>query len=134
MESKTAAAQSLPPHAVIMQMVTGAWVTKAISEATRLGVPDLVKRHGAMRAADMVTTGGMAASPEALERLLRACASLGVFTEGADGKFGSTALSGVLTSDAPDSVKKLVEALGGPWYRCWAELFDAVKTGKPQAK
>ena len=134
MESRTAATQPLPPHAVIMQMVTGAWVTKVISEATRLGIPDRVKRHGSMRAADMVTTGGIDASPEALERLLRACASLGVFTEDAEGKFGSTALSDVLTTDAPDSVKKLVEAVGGPWYRCWAELFDAVKTGKPQAK
>jgi len=134
MESRTAAAQSLPPHALIMQLVTGAWVTKAISEASRLGIPDLVKRHGSMRAADMVTTGGIAASPDALERLLRACASLGLFTENAAGKFGSTALSDVLTSDAPGSIKKLVEAVGGPWYRCWAELSDAVKTGKPQAK
>ena len=134
MESKTAAAQSLPPHAVIMQMVTGAWVTKVISEATRLCIPDLVKRHGSMRASDMVTTVGTAASPDALERLLRACASLGVFTEDEEGKFGPTELSNVLTSDAPDSIKKLVEAVGGPWYRCWAELFDAVKTGKPQAR
>ena len=134
MESRTADAQSLPPHAAIMQMATGAWVTKVIAEASRLGVPDLVKRHGPLRAADMVTTGGMAASPDALERLLRACASLGIFTEDAEGRFGSTGLSDVLTSDAPDSVKKLVEAIGGPWYRCWAELFDAVKSGKPQAK
>ena len=134
MESRTAASQSLPPHAVIMQMVTGAWVTKVIAEASRLGVPDLVKRHGPLRAADMVTTGGIAASPDALERLLRACASLGIFTEDTEGKFGSTALSDVLTSDAPASIKKLVEAVGGPWYRCWAELFDAVQSGKPQAK
>src|SRR6185369_11682570 len=24
--------------------------------------------------------------------------------------------------------------MGGPWYRCWAELLEAVKTGEPQAK
>jgi hypothetical protein len=117
-----------------MEMVRGAWVTKVIAEASRLGVPDLVKRHGPLSAADMVTTGGMAASPDALERLLRACASLGLFTEDAEGKFGSSALSDVLTSEAPDSMKKLVEAIGGPWYRCWTELSDAVKSGKPQAK
>jgi len=40
----------------------------------------------------------------------------------------------VLTSDSPASVKKLVEAIGGPWYRGWAELLDAIKTGEPQAK
>ena len=134
MESKRAVEQSPPPQAVIMQMVMGAWVTKVISEVTRLGVPDLLKRHGSMRAGEMVTVGGIVASSTALERVLRACASLGVFTEDATGKFGSTALSDVLTWDSPVSVKKLVEEIGGPLYRGWAELLDAVKTGQPQAR
>jgi hypothetical protein len=134
MESKTAVEQSPPPQAVIMQMVMGAWVTKVISEMTRLGVPDLLKQHGAMHADEMVTGGGIRASPNALERLLRACASLGVFTEDAQGKFGPTQLSEVLTSDSTASEKKLVEAIGGPWYRGWAELLEAIKTGKPQVK
>lgn len=133
MESKTAIEQSPPPQAVIMQMVMGAWVTKVISEMTRLGVPDLLKQHGAMHAAEMITAG-IHATPDALERLLRACASLSILTEDAQGKFGPTELSEVLTSDSPVSVKKLVEAIGGPWYRGWAELLDAIKTGKPQVK
>ena len=134
MESKTAAEQSPPPQGVIMQMVMGAWVTKVISEVTRLGVPDLVKQRGSMDAAKMVIAGGINAAPAALERVLRACASLGVFTEDATGKFGPTPLSDVLTSDSPVSVKKLVEAMGGPWYRGWGQLLEAVATGKPQAR
>lgn len=134
MESKAALEHSMPPQAVIMQMAMGAWVTKVISEVTRLGVPDLLKQHGAMHASEMVTAGGLRAVPNALERLLRACASLGVFTEDANGKFGPTELSEVLTSDSSTSVKKLVEAMGGPWYRGWAELLDAIKTGEPQIK
>ena len=134
METKTAAEQSPPPQGVIMQMVMGAWITKVISEVTRLGVPDLVKQHGSMNAAEMVSVGGIQAAPNALERVLRACASLGVFTEDATGKFGPTPLSDVLTSDSPASVKKLVEAMGGLWYRVWAELLDAVMTGEPQAR
>jgi hypothetical protein len=134
MESKTAAEQSPPPQGVIMQMVMGAWVAKVISEVTRLGVPDLIKQHGSMDAAGMVTVGGIQATPDALERVLRACASLGIFTEDATGKFGPTQLSDVLTSDSPSSVKKLVEAMGGPWYRGWAELQEALKTGEPQAR
>jgi hypothetical protein len=133
MES-TAVQQSLPPQAVVMQMAMGAWVTKAISEATRMGIPDLVKQHGSLSAADMVATHGIIAVPDALERLLRACASVGVFTEDAAGKFGPTELSEVLTSDSPVSVKKLVEAMGGPWYKGWTELFEAVRTGKPQIR
>jgi ubiquinone/menaquinone biosynthesis C-methylase UbiE len=114
--------------------VMGAWVTKVISEVTRLGVPDLVKRHGSMRVTEMVTVGGIDAAPNALERVLRACASLGVFSEDGAGKFGSTELSEVLTSDSPVSVKKLVEEIGGPCYRGWTGLLDAVKTGEPQAR
>jgi hypothetical protein len=134
MEPTAAVPQPLPPQAVIMQMAIGAWVTKVISEATRLGIPDLLQQRGPMLAAEMVTTGGIACAPEALERMLRACASVGVFTEDSAGKFGPTELSGVLTSDSPGSVKKLVEAIGGPWYRGFAELFEAVRTGKPQAR
>lgn len=134
MESKTAVEQSPPPQGVIMQMVMGAWVTKVISEVSRLGVPDLLEQRGSMHAAEMVTVGGIDAAPNALERVLRACASLGVLTEDAEGKFGPTELSEVLTSDSPVSVKKLVEGIGGPWYRCWAELQEAVKTGEPQAR
>ena len=134
MESTTAAKQSVPPQAVIMQMVMGAWITKVISEATRLGVPDVVKQHGPMRAAEMVAIGGIGAVPEALERLLRACASLGVFTEDSGGRFGPTELSEALTSDSPGSVKKLVEAIGGRWYEGWTRLLEAVTTGKPQAR
>jgi len=132
MES-TAAVQP-PPQAIVMQMVMGAWVTKVISEATRMGVPDVVREHGPLLAAEMVSKGGVIASPDALERLLRACASVGIFTEDATGRFGPTPLSDVLTSDSPGSVKKLVEAIGGPWYRGWTELFEAVRTGQPQAR
>jgi ubiquinone/menaquinone biosynthesis C-methylase UbiE len=134
MESKTVVEQAPPPQAVIMQMVMGAWVTKVISEVTTLGVPDLLKQHGSMHAAEIVTAGDLRAAPKALERVLRACASLGVFTEDATGKFGLTELSEVLTSDSPASVKKLVEAIGGPWYRGWAELLGAIRTGEPQAR
>jgi hypothetical protein len=124
---------SPPPQAVVMQMAMGAWVTKVISETTRLGVPDVLQRGGPMLAADIVAAG-VAADPSALERLLRAAASLGLVTEDAGGKFGPTALSAVLTADTPGSVKKLVESVGGPWYRCWTELVGAVETGKPQAR
>jgi hypothetical protein len=133
MES-TAVQQTLPPQAVVMQMAMGAWVTKVIAEATRLGVPDIVKQHGSISASEMVAAHGIVAVPDALERLLRACASLGVFTEDAAGKFGPTELSEVLTSDSPVSVKKLVEGIGGLWYKGLTGVLEAVQTGKPQAR
>lgn len=134
MESTATVQNSLPPQAVIMQMMMGAWVTKAVSVTTRLGIPDLLGQYGPMQAAEMVANHGVDARPEALERLLRACASVGVLTEDPAGKFGPTELSGVLTSDSPGSVKKLAEAMGETWFRGWAELHEAVRTGKPQAR
>lgn len=133
MEATTAVQQKVSAHAMIVQMTMGAWVTKVISETTRLGVPDLVKQHGPLRAADMVTVYGLTAVPDALERVLRACASLGIFTEDATGKFGLTELSEVLTSDSPASLKKVVEAVGGTLvsdlYRAFRRSADRDTSG-----
>lgn len=125
--------EPLPPQAMVMQMATGALVTKVVAETTRLNIPDLVKRHGPMSAADMVRKG-VNANPCALERVLRACASAGVFNEDGSGRFGLNELSDALTSDSPVSVKKIVELFGGMVVRLAAELAASVKTGQPQVE
>src|SRR6185436_14160241 len=106
MENTGAAPQALPPEAVVMQMVMGGWIARAISDVSRLNIPDVLKKQGAMSAAELVASG-IAVNAGALERLMRACASAGVFEEGADGRFGPTPLSDVLTIDSPRSVKVL---------------------------
>ena len=133
MNAASTVSQAAPPQAQILQMVMGGWVAKVITEASRLGVPDVVKQHGPLTAAEMVTRRGIEAVPDALERLLRAAASVGVFTEDDAGRFGATDLSDVLTTDTPESVKKLVESMGGHWLRMLCELFEAVTSGKSQA-
>ena len=35
-----------PPQAIVGQMLMGAWVSKMISDVTRLDIPDLLKQHG----------------------------------------------------------------------------------------
>ena len=79
----------------------GAWVSKALSEVTRLDVPDLLKEHGPRTALQLTERHGVNAVPDILERLLRASAGVGVFTEDAAGRFGPTSLSDVLTIDSP---------------------------------
>ena len=132
--SSAAVPGPLPPHAIVMQMAMGSLVTKVIAEATRLHIPDLLKRNGPMSASDMVSTGGIAADPASLERVLRACAGAGIFSEDAAGKFGPTALSDTLTADSPVSVKKIVELFGGIIARVAAELGGAIRTGEPQVR
>ncbi len=82
-----------------MQMVMGAWVSRTISDISRAGVPDLLKKHGALTAKEMVAKG-IDAHADTLERVLRAAAGLGIFSESVDGHFGLTALSEVLTAEA----------------------------------
>ena len=123
-----------PPQAVVIQMVMGAWVSKALSEVTRLDVPDLLKEHGPQTALQLTEQHGVNAVPDFLERLLRACAGVGVFTEDAEGRFGPTPLSDVLTIDSPVSAKKLTEMFGASWARVWNGFGDAVRTGLPQVK
>ncbi len=127
-------ATDIPPQAIVMQMVMGAWVSQTISSVTRLDVPDLLQEHGSLTASELVQNHDVEANPEFLERILRACASVGIFTEDASGTFGPTPLSEVLTLNSSASVKKLTECFGGTWWKVWTGLFDAIRTGGPQAK
>jgi hypothetical protein len=86
-----------------MQMVMGAWMSQAISTLTRLDIPDLLKKHGAQTARELTEKFGVDAKPEFLELVLRACASVGFFSEAADDRFSVTELSDVLTSRLPVS-------------------------------
>ncbi|HEY4262753.1 MAG TPA: methyltransferase dimerization domain-containing protein, partial [Schlesneria sp.] len=134
MESTAAVQQPSPAQAAVLQMAMGAMVTKVMAEATRLGIPDLVKEHGPLSAGEMVITWGVDAVPDSLERVLRACASVHIFSEDTGGRFGPTELSETLTASSPSSLKKMIEAMGGPWYKGWTELGAAIRTGQPQAR
>ncbi len=122
---------ALPPQAIVMQMVMGGWVSKAIASMSRFAIPDVLKKHGSLTAAGMITNG-VNANADALERMLRACASLGIFTESEDGHFGLTPLSEVMTSDHPGSIKGIVELFSASTSKVWCGLGDAVRTGEPQ--
>ena len=131
MESSTAAPQ-LQPQAVVMQMVIGGWIARTISEVSRLDVPDALQRGGLMTAEALVASG-VRVHAGALERALRALASVGLFSEDDRGRFGLTPLSEALTSSAPGSVKIVAEEIGGTWLRTFSELGESIRTGEPQA-
>jgi len=97
-----------------MQMMMGAWTAQTISAVTE--------------------THGVDAKPDFLERALRVCASVGVFTEAADGRFGPTPLSEVLTPESPASVNAFVELIGGRWWKLIGALPEALQTGQSQAQ
>ena len=133
MSAKSSESQAIPPQAVIMQMVMGGWIARAISEVSRLDIPDTLKQRGPRSAAELVA-GGVDANIGALERVMRTCASFGLFTESAEGGFGPTELSDVLTADSPVSVKVVAEEVGGTWLKMFGPLADGIRTGEPQAQ
>jgi len=44
---QTSRVTQTPPEAVVMQMVMGGWIARAISDVSRLNIPDILKKHGA---------------------------------------------------------------------------------------
>ncbi len=133
MESTGAAPQVPPPQAIVMQMIMGGWIARAVSDVSRMNIPDVLKKQGPMSAAELVA-GGIDANAGALERVMRTCASVGIFTENSQGKFGPTPLSDVLTADSPVSVKVIAQEAGGLWLKFWMALPDAIRTGEPQSR
>src|SRR5262249_15123632 len=65
-----------------------------------------------------------------LYRLLRALASVGVFAEDAQHRFGLTPMAECLRSDLPGSQRGLAVMNGEEHYRAYGELLYSVQTGK----
>ncbi len=121
-----------PPHAILFEMLFGAWTAKILTEVVRLDVPDALAA-GPMTAAELVARG-IEANAQALHRALRACAALGVVTEDAAGRFGPTRLSALLMRDSPGSMKGAFEYSGGLLWDVWSGLAEGLATGQPQAR
>jgi hypothetical protein len=112
----------------MLQLLNGAHVAGAVSCLAQLGIPDLVEA-GPRSAEELATQIG--AQPKALYRLMRATASVGVLSEGPDGKFSETPMSAVLRKNANPSLRGLAIMGGREWHgRGWSHLEYCVRTGK----
>ncbi len=124
----TAQPQTPPAHAGMMQLLGGVFIAGTISCLAQLGIPDLVE--AAPKSADELASQ-IGADAQALYRLMRATACVGVLTEGPDGKFSQTPLSAVLRSDVTPSLRSLAIMGGREWQgRGWSRLEYCVRTGK----
>lgn len=121
--------QTPPAHVGMFQLLNGVCITGALACLASLGIPDLVEA-GPRSAEDLA--GEIGAQPRALYRLMRAAASVGVLSEGADGKFSETVLSAVLRSNANPSLRAFAIMHGREWHaRGWAGLENCIRSGKP---
>ena len=110
-------------------MILGKWVSNAISAAAHFGIADHLQ-SGPKSLTELASLTGTEERP--LYRLLRANASVGVFTELEDGRFAQTPLSDPLRSNAKPCVRNMAMMLTDDWHiRAWEQLPWCVETGKP---
>jgi hypothetical protein len=124
----TSQPQTPPAHVGIFQLLNGAHVAAAVSCLAQLGIPDLVEA-GPKSAEELAKEIGT--DPQALYRLMRATACVGVLSEQPDGKFSQTPMSAVLRSDATPSLRAFATMYGRDWHaRGLSNMEHCVRTGK----
>jgi SAM-dependent methyltransferase len=117
------------PYDVLFQMVIGKWISQALGAVVEIGVPDQLAK-GALQCSHMAREAGV--SEDGLYRLLRALASVGVFSESADRRFKLTGMGQLLRSDHPESLAGYARFTAHDiTWRPWGQLGYSVKTGMP---
>lgn len=115
----------------LLQMVSGYWVSQAIYVAAELRLADHLGED-ALTATELGERAG--AHAPSLYRLLRALASVGLFTEDADHRFSGTPLSESLKTGAANSQLPAVLMMVGQFYEAWGCLLENIRCGEPAYK
>lgn len=112
----------------IMQLAGGYIPAICLNIAARLGVADLLKT-GPLSAADIAARTGT--NENAIYRVLRLLASLGIFAETKRQVFALTPPAEMLCSDISGSLQPMVSWISDPFhFRIYANLPYSVETGK----
>lgn len=112
----------------LQNLILGKWVSQAVSVAAKLGIADLLK--DGPRSCDELARANQV-DESALFRLLRALASVGVFTELDSRTFGLTPMAEFLRSDVHRSLRAVATMSGEDWtWLPWGKLYLSVKTGE----
>jgi hypothetical protein len=111
----------------LLKLITGRWISKAISVSADLAIADLLL-DGPQDLGRLAEKTGT--HPPSLYRLLRALTVPGVFAELPGKRFELTPLGRHLCTDNPDSLRNIARLFGSHWHsRSWEELRHSVTTG-----
>jgi len=120
---------SEPSVDVLSKMIHGFQISQMIYVAAKLGIADLLA--DVPRSSSELAQATETHAPS-LYRLLRALASLGIFAEDDQGRFGLTSLACPLQQGVPDSLHNMAVFNGDPYFwRAWGDLLHSVTTGEP---
>src|SRR5262249_7268671 len=110
----------LPPHAQLVQMAMGHWVSTVLYTAAKLGIADALA-DGPRSAGELAPKP--AAHAPSLYRLLRTLGHLGLVTEDSAHRFALTPLGAALRRGAPGAARASVLTLASEgWMRGFAQL------------
>jgi len=128
-QASATAPATLPGDALILQMTLAPFMTQALYVAAKLGIADLLAPGPGTAAGLAAATG---TDDRSLYRVLRALASVGVFSETEPQTFANTPASETLRTDAPNSTRFFVMFVGEePHWRNIGHTMYSVKTGHP---
>ncbi len=117
-----------PPPFRLMQLGSAFWQSRVLYVAARL---DIASRLGdeTLSAEELAIT--VSADADAVYRLLRMLAAMGIFEEASPRRFRNNRISEFLCTDHPQSVRAMIlmhnsDAMGRPWYE---QLEHGVRGG-----
>ena len=113
---------------IMLQMISGFWVSRIVYAAAKLGIADLFEDRP-RTVAELATLTNT--HPQSLYRLLRALASVGIFEEKEKHLFAITPLAQTLQSDVPGSLRYMAIAeLDYAHTLAWSNLIPSLETGE----
>ena len=120
--------QEVSPR-IILDLINGKRRAQAVCVAAELGLADILK-DGPRSTAEIASIADV--SEDAVYRLLRALASLGLFSSLPGRRFALTPLGAYLRSDVPGSLRGAARFAGHDvTWRPWGDLAYSVRTGTP---
>lgn len=117
------------PMQQVMQVASGYIASSALYVVAELGLADHMV-NGPRSAAELAEATG--ANANAVHRVLRLLASLGIFEQQGGETYGLNDAARLLCTDAPGSLRGSTRFLPDPLhFRVYADMLHSVRTGQP---
>jgi hypothetical protein len=119
--------QAPPPEAQLIQLLFSKMVFFSLTAVARLGIAD----HLTEAPIDITQLArNTATNADALARVLRVLASLGVLSEPQHDQFALTPVGALLRTDHPHSMRGLAVMFSDPWQvQSFAQMEQVIRTG-----